>query len=92
MIIKQLKRKYHLQPNACNKVLITANEELEKVNISDVKNVQKCVLISSNLIKNEKKGLVELLKEYCNVFAWSYQDTPRLDISTVCHTLNLFKL
>ena len=34
--------------------------------------------ISKNLSKNERGRLVALLKEYKDVFAWSYQEMPSL--------------
>jgi hypothetical protein len=36
-----------------------------------------------------KKGLIELLQEYVDVFAWSYQDMPWLDTDIVVHRLPL---
>ena len=30
-----------------------------------------------------KKGLIELLREYVDVFAWSYEDMPGLDTEIV---------
>lgn len=48
------------------------DEELKEINFNKEGNVQKYVSISSNLTKNEKKGLFELLKEHHSMFAWSY--------------------
>ena len=36
-----------------------------------------------------KTKLIELLKEYKDVFAWSYQDMPGLDTDIVVHHLPL---
>lgn len=36
-----------------------------------------------------KERLVELLHEYADVFAWSYQDMPGLDTNIVVHKLPL---
>ena len=38
---------------------------------------------------NVKSGLIELLKEYVDIFAWSYQDMPGLDTDIVEHHLPL---
>lgn len=63
------------------------SEDLEEVDFSIEENIRKFVLISSNVTEKEKE-LVKLLKEYHNVFAWSYQDMLGLDTSMVCHALN----
>jgi len=34
-----------------------------------------------------KERLVELLREYSNIFAWSYKDMPGLDADIVEHRL-----
>ena len=36
-----------------------------------------------------KKELIDLLREYSDVFAWSYQDMPGLDTDIVVHRLPL---
>ena len=37
----------------------------------------------------EKKGLIELLREYADIFAWSYEDMPSLETDIVMHRLPL---
>lgn len=38
----------------------------------------------------QRKGkLIELLREYTDVFAWSYQDIPEMDTYIVMHRLPL---
>lgn len=69
---KQLKRKYHLHPKCMQHDSTATDEELKEINFNKEGNVQKYVSISSNLTKNEKKGLFELLKEHHSMFAWSY--------------------
>ena len=49
----------------------------------------KEVKIGSQLCPEVKKGLIDLLREYSNVFAWSYQDMPGLDSEIVEHRLSL---
>lgn len=42
------------------------------------------------MLSPEVKGqMISLLKEYVDVFAWSYQDMPGLDIDVVEHKLPL---
>ena len=36
-----------------------------------------------------RKELIDLLQDYSDVFAWSYQDIPGLDIDIVVHRLPL---
>ena len=47
----------------------------------------KNLKIGDNLSEEMKKGLFELLAEYLDVFAWSYEDMPGLDQSIVVHHL-----
>ena len=49
----------------------------------------KEVKIGSQLCPEVKKGLIDLLREYSNVFAWSYQDMSSLDSVIVVHRLPL---
>ena len=45
--------------------------------------------IRSDLSTDERDGLIQLLKSYLDVFAWSYEDMPGLDPSIVQHRLPL---
>ena len=45
--------------------------------------------IGTSLSANTKKELVGLLQEYNDVFVWSYQDMPSLDIDIMVHRLSL---
>ncbi|RDX85846.1 hypothetical protein CR513_32907, partial [Mucuna pruriens] len=47
----------------------------------------KEVKIGKNLCSDMKKQMVELLEEYSDVFAWSYQDMSGLDTNIVEHRL-----
>ncbi|RDX85813.1 hypothetical protein CR513_32936, partial [Mucuna pruriens] len=47
----------------------------------------KEVRIGKNLCSDMKRQMVELLEEYSDVFAWSYQDMPGLDTNIVEHRL-----
>ena len=50
---------------------------------------RKEVKIGTSLLANTKKKLVELLQEYNDVFAWSYQDISGLNIDIVVYRLPL---
>ena len=45
--------------------------------------------IGTSLSESTRKELIDLLKEYVDVFAWSYQDMPGLDTDIVVHHLPL---
>ncbi|KAI5396064.1 hypothetical protein KIW84_062308 [Lathyrus oleraceus] len=47
------------------------------------------IKIGAALEDNVKKGLIELLREYVDIFAWTYQDMPGLDTEIVVHRLPL---
>ena len=45
--------------------------------------------IETTLSPTIKEKLINLLREYNDVFAWSYQDMPSLDTDIVVHRLPL---
>ena len=63
-------------------------EPLETVNLGSEENVKE-VKIGALLSPQIKEQLISLLKEYVDVFAWSYQDMPGLDTDIVEHKLPL---
>uniref|UniRef100_A0A2N9INK7 Integrase catalytic domain-containing protein n=1 Tax=Fagus sylvatica TaxID=28930 RepID=A0A2N9INK7_FAGSY len=68
---------------------ISAKEELEVINLSFDPNVYRPVSISASLSVEERMHLVELLKEYQDVFAWQYDEMPGIDPKLVAHSLNV---
>jgi len=50
---------------------------------------KKEIKIWASLEASVKKRVIELLKEYVDVFAWSYRDKPGLDTDIVVHRLPL---
>ena len=68
------------------KVIQPFEEPLELVNLGD-EEVRKEVKVGALLIPEVKEKMWELLKEYVDVFAWSYQDMPGLDNDIVEHRL-----
>src|SRR4051812_9375255 len=64
------------------------NEPLEIINLGSDGN-RKEVKIGASLSSEIKESLIQLLKEFSDVFAWSYQDMPGLDTSIVEHHLPL---
>ncbi|KAI5398353.1 hypothetical protein KIW84_063949 [Lathyrus oleraceus] len=63
-------------------------ENLETVNLGSEDCVRKAK-IGALLKESVKKGLIELLREYVDVFAWSYEDMPGLNTDIVQHFLPL---
>jgi hypothetical protein len=68
---------------------ISAKKELEVINLSSDPNVHRPVSISASLSVKERMRLVELLKEYQDIFAWQYDEMPGIDPKLVAHSLNV---
>ena len=68
---------------------IQLEEELKEINLGAELGSQKPVFISSQLTVQENEQLVTLLKEYIDVFAWTYDEMPGLDPRLVVHALNV---
>ena len=68
---------------------ISAKEELEVIDLSFDPNVHRPVSISASLSLEERMHLVELLKEYQDIFAWQYDKMPEIDPELVAHSLNI---
>jgi len=64
-------------------------EEHVEVNLGDREEGKKMEKISKNLSEKERGKLVALLKEYMDVFAWSYQEMPGLSPNLVVHKLKV---
>ncbi|KAI5430132.1 hypothetical protein KIW84_034634 [Lathyrus oleraceus] len=63
-------------------------ENLETVNLGSEDCVRE-VKIGALLEESVKKGLIDFLREYVDVFAWSYEDMPGQDTDIVQHFLPL---
>ena len=64
-------------------------EETEVINLADDGEKEKPVKIGVNFPKDMKDELIALLKEFKEIFVWSYQDMPRLDIEIVIHRIQV---
>ena len=67
-----------------DKQILPHQEVTELVNLG-TNNEKKEVKIDLSLDSSAKKEIVDLLKEYVDIFAWSYQDIPGLSIEIVEH-------
>ena len=63
-------------------------EALEVINLGTEED-KKEIKIGASLEAGVKKRVIELLKEYADVFAWSYRDMQGLDTNIVVHRLPL---
>ena len=67
-----------------SKVIQPYEEVVEVVNLGTEEEAKE-VIIGSVLQDDVKEKMVKPLREYMDVFAWSYQDIPRLDTIMVHH-------
>jgi len=63
-------------------------EDVEMINLGE-EDEEKEFKIGTNMIEETREKLRTLLKEFKDVFAWSYQDMPGLDSDIVQHRLPL---
>ena len=63
---------------------VSGNTELIDFGVPDQ---PKDIRIGSSLSPDESSGLIDLLRSYLDVFAWSYEDMPGLDPTIVQHHL-----
>ena len=63
-------------------------EETEKVNLNNESEPRE-VRIGLSLNKHEREQFIELLRQYTDVFAWSYKDMPGIDRSIAEHRIPL---
>ena len=62
-------------------------KEIEMVNRADEGKNEKPVKIGVNFPKGMKPKLIALLKEFKEIFVWSYQDMPGLDTKIIVHRI-----
>lgn len=62
-------------------------KELETIEIVP-RDPTKVTKIGTKLQHDKKEGLVKFLKENQDIFAWSHEDMPRINIAIIQHRLN----
>ena len=62
----------------------TYKDSLETTNLDSEEDLKE-VNIGALLHPDVKRRLIELFKEYVDIFAWSYQDMPGLDTNILEH-------
>ena len=70
------------------RVIQPHHESMEVINLG-TEEVKREVKIRTSLEESVKQRLIEMLREYVDIFAWSYEDMPRLDTDIVVHKLPL---
>ena len=68
--------------------MLPHQEITESINLG-TEEEKKEVKIGTTLASATRKELIDLLQDYSDVFAWSYQDMPGLDTDIVVHRLPL---
>ena len=61
-------------------------EETQPINLG-TNDEPKMMQVGNTLTTSEKDALVALLTEFKEVFAWSYEDMPRIDTNIVQHCI-----
>ena len=69
-----------------DKQILPHQEITELINLR-TEDKKKEVKVRSSLDASVKKKITDLLKEYVDIFVWSYQDIPRLSTEIVEHQL-----
>jgi ribonuclease HI len=64
-------------------------EELEIINLANEGEEPREVKIGTRCAVEQKEALIALLREFHEIFAWSYQDMPGLDTDIVVHKIPL---
>ena len=63
-------------------------DELKEINIANAED-PKPICVNANLSPKEEHAYAELLKEYKDVFAWTYKEMPGLDLKVDVHQLSI---
>ena len=64
---------------------------LEQLNLVDNDTEPKTMLIAKEMQSTDKTRLTEILRQYRDVFAWSFKDMKGVDPSFCQHQINLLK-
>ena len=71
------------------RVVAEPTETLENIFL-DKNNPERCTRVGPDLEEKTKQDLVRFLKKSTDVFAWSHEDMPGLDLSVITHRLNVY--
>jgi len=81
----------HVQMMNIEEKRVTAEpmEVLEDIPL-DKNNPEKFTRIGASMEKKTKQDLVQFLKKNIDVFAWSHEDMPGIDLSVITYYLNMY--
>ena len=81
----------HMQTMSIDERRVTMEpmEALEDVPL-DKSNPEKFTSIGTSMEMKTKQDLVHFLKKSMDVFAWSHEDMPGIDLSIITHCLNVY--
>ena len=82
---KQLDLKWEKRFEQCDP---PTEDKVIQIDVGDQTQL-KLISISKSLSPMEKQDLISLIKEYIDVFTWSYEDMSGLDPQVVMHHLNI---
>ena len=71
------------------RVMAEPTKALKDISL-DEDDPEKSTRIRANLEGKIKKDLIRFLRENINVFAWSHEDMPDIDLSVITHCLNIY--
>ena len=66
--------------------VVPRDDEVKECNIGTERD-PKVIKISKNLTKESKKKYIKLMKEFYDVFAWTYDDLKVYDLDVIQHTI-----
>ncbi|XP_028086009.1 uncharacterized protein LOC114286987 [Camellia sinensis] len=67
-------------------------QELEEINIASEGEPRRPIFICKDLPAEQRGPLIELIRKYSDVFAWTYEEMPGLDKDVTMHRLNVISL
>uniref|UniRef100_A0A2N9GKA7 Integrase catalytic domain-containing protein n=1 Tax=Fagus sylvatica TaxID=28930 RepID=A0A2N9GKA7_FAGSY len=68
--------------------LVEPTEELEVIVLDDEK-PHKTISIGTKVDERLRESMIKFLKDNLDVFAWTHDDMPGIDPTTICHKLNV---
>ena len=71
------------------RVTAKSTKVLEDV-LLDENKPEKFTRIGTSMEKKTKQNLVQFLKKSIDVFAWSHEDMPSIDLSVITYRLNVY--
>ena len=71
------------------RVVLEPTEVLEDIPL-DENDPEKSTKIGADWEEKIKKDLIRFLRENIDVFAWSHEDMPDIDLSVITHRLNIY--